>query len=166
MPNRLTPKIDPLVWRQIVAEQAIQRVVNEYGRGVDGKDFERVRACFYADALVTYGGQGPMSRDEAVDWLARVTAAAPGLSHYFGVPSVDLSPDGLQATCETWCINANQFPRGKNGEEKQTVSGLFYEDTFECRDGKWLIALRKNSAEWNIEVDGNTLLPVPPGSRT
>lgn len=166
MSSKSTPKIDPLVWGQIVAEQAIQRVVNEYGRGVDEQDFERVRACFYLDAIVTYGARDPMSRDDAVNWLARVTPAVPRLSHYFGVPSVDLSPDGLQATCETWCINVNQFPRGKNGEEKQTVSGLLYEDTFECRDGKWLIVARKNSSEWNIEVDGNTLLPVPPGSPT
>ncbi len=149
---------DPQLWRQIVAEWAIQRVVNDYGRGVDEQDFERVRAWFSSDATITYGERGSQSRDEAVDWLSRVTPGLAAVSHYFGAPSVDLSGDGRTATCHTWCINVNQYPLGKNGEAKQTVSGLLYEDVFECRDGVWLILSRKNSGEWNVDFDGNTHL--------
>ena len=159
------PEFDPRVWRQVVAEQAIQRVINEYGRGVDERDFERLRACFHPDAMVTYGTNEALVRDEAVAWLLKVTPALHALSHYFGPSIVDLSEDGLTARCSTWCVNVNQYPRGVEGDERQTAAGLRYEDVFECRGGRWLIASRKNSAEWEIEIDGNIRLPVPrPGS--
>lgn len=156
-----SPEFDPELWRQIVAERSIQRVINDYGRGIDESDFERVRDCFFADATITYGTRDAMPLDVAIDWLSRMTPALPGLSHYFGVPIVDFDSDGLRATCQTWCINVNQYPRGMHGEEKQTASGLLYDDVFECREGVWKIAARRNSGEWNLEVDGNSRLPAP-----
>ena len=155
------PDFDPRVWRQLVAEQAIQRVIDEYGRGVDERDFERVRACFHPDATVRYGTNEALVRDAAVAWLLEVTPALHALSHYFGPSSVDLSKDGMSARCSTWCINVNQYPRRGEGDERQTAAGLRYEDVFECRGGSWLIASRENSTEWEIEIDGNTRLPIP-----
>lgn len=150
---------DRELWRKIVAERAIQRVLSEYGRGVDERDFERVRRCFHPDATITYGNEPTRTRDETITWLSQVLPAIFGLSHYFGPPIIDVSADGRSATCQTWCINVNQYPRGKNGAERQTASGLLYEDRFELRESGWLIAERRNHTEWNLEVDGNTRLP-------
>jgi hypothetical protein len=150
---------DPVLWRQLVAEQAIARVMAEYGRGVDERDSERIRACFHPDATITYGSDTTRTRDEAVAWLARVTPRLFALSHYFGPPIVDLSEDGRTAVCQTWCINVIQFPRGAGGEEPQTAAGLLYDDVFECRDGKWLIAERRNQTEWSLAVEGNVRMP-------
>jgi hypothetical protein len=156
-------EIDPGLWRQLVAEQAIQRVINDYGRGIDERDFERVRSCFHPDARIIYGKEPDRSLDEAVAWLEQMLPALFALSHYFGPAIVDLSEDGQSAVCQTWCINVIQYPRGRNGEETQTASGLLYDDVFECRGGRWRIAERRNHTEWNLAVDGNLRLPVAGG---
>ena len=149
---------DPGLWRQSVAERAIQRVLLEYGRGVDERDFERVRRCFHSDATIVYGGVS-RTRDEAIAWLERVTPALFGLSHYFGPAIVDLSEDGQTAVCQTWCINVLQHHRGATGEEAQVALGLLYDDVFRFREGRWLIAERRNLTEWNLPINGNTRLP-------
>lgn len=154
---------DPAILREVAAEHAIQRVIGDYGRGVDGRDFERVRRCFHADATITYGSGPTMSIDETIDWLAEVTPALFALSHYFGPAIVDLSTDGRSAACTTWCINTNQYPRGPTGEARQTVSGLRYHDSFALRDGLWRIRTRRNETEWTVSVDENTRLPLPDG---
>lgn len=154
-------EFDPVVWRRLVAEQAIQRVIGEYGRGVDERDFERIRRCFHPDATIAYGGEPKRTREEAIAWLEKVTPALFALSHYFGPAIVDLSEDGRTAVCQTWCINMLQLHRGAAGEEAQTALGLLYDDIFQLRDGQWLIAERRNHTEWNLAVTGNTRLPIP-----
>ena len=64
--NSRNDDFDPGLWRQLVAEQAIQRVINDYGRGIDELDFERVRRCFHPDARIVYGNEPDRSLDEAV----------------------------------------------------------------------------------------------------
>ena len=155
-----SPDFDPVLWRQLVAEQAIQRVIGEYGRGVDERDFERIRRCFHPDATIAYGGEVTRTVDEGVAWLERVTPALFALSHYFGPAIVDLSEDGRTAVCQTWCINVLQYHRGSAGEENQSALGLLYDDIFEHREGRWLIAERRNQTEWSLALDGNTRLPV------
>jgi hypothetical protein len=147
--------------RQLVAERAIQRVILDYGRGVDEYDYERIRGCFHVDATITYGGDPPRGRDEAIDWLAKVTPSLHALSHYFGPPIVDLSDDAVSAICQTWCINVLQYPRGAKGQAQQQATGLLYDDVFEFRNGVWLIAKRSNHTEWSLDIDGNTRLPLP-----
>jgi hypothetical protein len=151
---------DPALWRQMVAERAIQRVIGDYGRGVDERDFERIRGCFHPDATITYGGEPTRTREEGIAWLERVTPALFALSHYFGPAIVDLSEDGLRAVCQTWCINVVQFHRGTAGEETQSTLGLLYDDVFECREGRWLIAERSNHTEWNLAIENNSRLPI------
>lgn len=153
---------DPRIWRQLVAERAIQRVIGEYGRGVDERDFGRVRRCFHADATIVYGNEPSRSLDEAISWLEQVTPALFALSHYFGPAIVELAEDGRRAVCQTWCLNVIQYRRGSGGAEIQTAAGLLYDDVFEIRDRAWLISERRNHTEWSLEVDGNTRLP-PPG---
>jgi hypothetical protein len=152
---------DPTLWRQIVAEHAIQRVISDYGRGVDERDFERIRGCFHPDATITYGGEPCRTRDEGIAWLEQVTPALFALSHYFGPAIVDLSDDGRSANCQTWCINVLQFDRGAGGEAAQKALGLLYDDVFQLRDGRWLIAERRNQSEWSLDIEGNTRLPIP-----
>ncbi len=155
------PDFDPVVWRQMVAEQAIQRVIGDYGRGVDERDFERIRSCFHSDATITYGDEPTRTREEGIAWLERVTPALFALSHYFGPAIVRLSDDGHTAVCQTWCINVLQHHRGGAGEESQVALGLLYDDVFRHRDGQWLIAERRNHTEWSLAIEGNTRLPLP-----
>lgn len=138
----------------LAAERAIQRVVQEYGRGVDEGDFERVRACFHEDATVTYGSREPGRRDEIVAWLEKVKPLMAGWSHYFGAPIIDLRlADGV-ADAQTWCINVLSFHPDGKGVATRRIAGLLYSDRFERRDGDWRIARRRNQSEWSIDVPG------------
>ena len=151
--------IDPVLVRRGLDQLAIQRVINDYGRGVDESDWDRVRNCFHPEATIEYGERGRRALDDTIEWLKAVSPALFRLSHYFGVPIVDFEGDGERARCETWCLNVVQYPRGPAGEEKQDAMGLLYRDVFECRDGDWRILERRNVTEWSLSVDGNTRLP-------
>jgi hypothetical protein len=139
---------------ELAAERAIGRVIHEYGRGVDEGDFERVRACFHEDAMVTYGSREPGLRDEIVRWLEQVKPLMAGWSHYFGQPIIDLGVEDGVADTQTWCINVLSFHPNEDGRSLQRILGLLYTDRFECRDGAWRIATRKNEGEWTIDVPG------------
>ena len=69
------PSFDDESWRAVIAERAIQRVLSAYGRAVDARDFEAIRACFHPDATITYGEGPTRSRDEAIAWLEANGAA-------------------------------------------------------------------------------------------
>lgn len=158
---KMSQEFESGLWRQLTSERAIQRVINEYARGIDERDFARVRRCFHPDATITYGNEPARSLDDAIAWLERMTPNLFALSHYFGPAIVDLSEDARTAVCQTWSINVIQYPRAESDEERQTASGLLYDDVFECRDGNWLIRERRNRTEWQLAVDGNVRLPAP-----
>jgi len=155
--------IDAETLQRGLDQLAIQRVINDYGRGVDEGDWDRVRDCFHPDATIEYGARGCGPRDETIEWLRVVTPALFGLSHYFGVPIVDFEAGGEgmddRARCETWCLNVVQYPRSPAGEEKQEAMGLLYRDVFTRREGAWRILERSNATEWHLSVDGNSRLP-------
>ena len=152
---------DTAVGRELAAQHAIQRVIARYGRGIDERDFERVRRCFHSDATITYGSGPTRSLDEAIDWLAEVTPGLFALSHYFGPADVELSGDGESAEVQTWCLNVLQHHRDATGRAVQLATGLIYDDVFRFREGEWRIAERRNRTEWSLEVEGNSRLPVP-----
>jgi hypothetical protein len=154
-------EIEPALWREMAARHAIQRVIARYGRGVDERDFERVRSCFHASATITYGSGPTRSRDEAIVWLEQVTPALFALSHYFGPADVELSQDGLTAICQTWCLNVLQHHRSEAGVAVQLATGLLYDDVFTLVEDEWLISERRNRTEWSLEVEGNSRLPIP-----
>jgi hypothetical protein len=116
---------DEQLLREFEAERAIQRVMLEYARGIDEHDWERVRACFHEDAQIHYGTRYSGSRDEAVEWNAKLNPKLLRNSHYFGPPIIDLDLKRGVASCQTWCINVLQFPPDARGELRQGVSGYF-----------------------------------------
>jgi hypothetical protein len=154
-------ELDTELWNQVAAERAIQRVLLEYGRGVDERDFARIRACFHDDAVITYGDRPGVPLDEALAWLEEVVPALHGLSHYFGPPIVDISEGGDEAVCQTWCINTVMYPREGQGKARQEILGLLYDDRFVRRAGLWRIVERRNQSEWCVDVEDNKRVPLP-----
>jgi len=134
--------------RQYEAEREIQRVILEYALGVDANDWERVRACFFEDAIIRYGDLISGTRDEIMDWLEEKEPVLIGRAHYFGPPLIDLDLDGGSARTELWCINTNRFAPDEAGKFREAIAGLSYQDRFELRDGRWKISERRNSTDW------------------
>ena len=134
--------------REWQAEREITRVILDYARGVDQRDYPRVRACFHAGARIDYGSFGG-SPDALVDWLERVEPQVDRSSSHFGPPRIELDLERGTASVETCCLSVQVLPRDADGVARQTLAGLRYLDRFELRDGAWRIVERRNVADWS-----------------
>jgi len=152
------------VWR---AERAIGRVIQSYARGVDGRDFGRVRECFHPDATVHYGDWFSGGLDAAIAWLEESVPRLDGTLHVFAPPWIDLdlnsTPGTPRADCETYAINSARYPPNIDGEIIQNVSGTRYVDRFECRAGIWAIVERRNMRAWSRNDVLGADPPLPSG---
>lgn len=133
------------VWR---AERAITRIVQQYARGVDGRDFARVRACFHEDARVHYGDWFSGDLDEAMVFLEESVPRLQSTLHVFGTPWIELDLEAGTADCETYAINSATYPPESDGRVIQNVSGTRYTDRFARREGRWAIVERRNRRVW------------------
>jgi hypothetical protein len=143
------------------AERAIGRVILSYARGIDGRDFDRVRACFHADAQIEYGDWFKGNLDAAIAWLETSTTRLDGTLHAFGPPWIELDLAGGRAACETYSINSARYPPDAEGVVIQNVSGTRYFDRFECRDGVWAIVWRRNERAWTRNEAESEDPPMP-----
>jgi hypothetical protein len=134
--------------REWQAEREITRVILDYARGVDQRDYPRVRDCFHPGARIDYGsfGGGP---DALVEWLERVQPQLDRSSSLFGPPRIELDLERGCAEVESHCLSVQVLPRDDEGVSRQTLAGLRYLDRFELRDGAWRIVERRNVADWS-----------------
>jgi SnoaL-like domain len=134
--------------REWQAEREITRVLLDYARGVDQRNYRLVRGCFHASARIDYGsfGGGP---DALVDWLEELQPRVDRSSNLFGPPRIDLDLDRDCAEVESYCLSVQVLPRDADGVAHQTLAGLRYLDRFELRNGAWRIAERRNVADWS-----------------
>jgi hypothetical protein len=146
------------VWR---AEREISRVILRYARGVDARDFDRVRGCFHADARIHYGDWFSGDLEAGMAFLEDSIPRLQSTLHVFGTPWIDLDPAGEYAECETYAINSATYFPDANGEVIQNVSGTKYLDRFSIRDGRWAIDERRNRRVWahNLPEGGEPALP-------
>lgn len=133
------------VWR---AEREIGRVVLHYARGIDGRDFARVRECFHADARVHYGDWFSGDLDAAMAFLEESIPRLQSTLHVFGTPFIELDLEAGIAECETYAVNSATYPPSADGRVIQNVSGTRYLDRFAWRDGRWAIVERRNRRVW------------------
>jgi hypothetical protein len=149
------------VWR---AEREISRVILRYARGVDARDFEKVRGCFHSDARIRYGDWFSGDLEAAMAFLLDSIPRLQSTLHIFGTPWIELDLDAETAECETYAVNSATYQPDSEGVVIQNVSGTRYLDRFACRDGHWAILERRNLRVWahNLPEGGE---PVLPGGR-
>jgi hypothetical protein len=145
---------DERALREGQAEREITRVILDYARAVDQRDYARARACFHPDARIDYGsfGGGP---EGLVDWLERVQPQVDRSWNQFGPPRIELDLTQGRAEVETYCLSLQVLPRDPDGAARQTLAGLRYLDRFELRGGTWRIAERRNVADWSQSLRRN-----------
>ena len=130
--------------RLLLDERTVRTVMLRYARGVDGREWDQVRACFAPDAFVAgTGHSGP--RD---DYLERLIAGVEryGVTmHTIGNQVVEV--DGDTARTETDLV-ARHF-RDPDGREEELVIGVRYRDQLR-RDGEgWVITRRDVDRIWS-----------------
>lgn len=128
----------------ILDEHAIRRVLLRYCRGIDRRDLELVRSCYWPEATDVHG---PFSgaRDEFVAWVERLLRRHTMTMHHAGNMLVDVR--GEEAEAETYCV---AYHSGDPAGDLRWnyVAGVRYVDRFEKRSGEWRIADRMTAIEW------------------
>ena len=133
---------------ELVAQQEIRDVLIRYTRGVDRRDDDLVRSCYWPGAHDDHGAfQGTV--EEFVDWL-QVLDHYDSTMHLIGNQLVEI--DGDTAHAESYCVAYHR--RSARGGEPghDLVLGLRYIDRLERRpasQGEWRIADRKCAFDWS-----------------
>ena len=129
---------------RLVDERAVKDVMLRYARGVDDRDWERVRSCFAPDAFIAGTGHSGV-RDEYLEQLFVGVARFGVTMHTIGNQVVEV--DGDSARTETDLV-ARHFGDAE-GRDEQLVLGVRYHDQLR-RDGSgWLITRRDVRRLWS-----------------
>ena len=130
-----------------MSRDAIANVIARYGRALDDRDFGAAGACFTEDAQATFSGvvlaPGRAAIVAHVSGLASLAAS----THLFGLPVIEIAPDGRTADVETTAV---AFLAAADGGPVRT-RGLRYRDRFVRVGDDWLIKKRTHRVDWMTE---------------
>jgi len=129
---------------RLVDERAVQHVLLRYARGVDDRDWERVRSCFAPDAFIAGTGHSGV-RDEYLEQLFTGVARFGVTMHTVGNQVIDV--DGDSARTETDLV-ARHFRDG-DGRVEELVLGVRYHDRLRRDRAGWLITRRDVRRLWS-----------------
>lgn len=139
------------------ATTEMQQVLSQFCRGVDRRDDEIIRSCYWPEAYDDHGVYRGDAEGFAA-WVTGVCAEMGFMQHtisnfrLFGVA-------GDLATSETYyhmrCV-------GLDGELAQVFGR--YLDRWERRDGRWLIAHRLCTLEWSSANSGYSTVDFSTGA--
>lgn len=145
--------------------EAILDVLTRHCRGLDRGEVSVLRAAYWPDAEVDYGGfvgSALEFADMVVPVLAEKYAAT---QHKIDTTSFQL--DGDRTRTETY-VTAHHLHRD---EPREMIFHGRYLDLFERRDGAWKILHRRVVMDWhrfvNVDADPNdeVLAPIKKGAR-
>ncbi len=129
--------------RDLIDRQDIWSIVLKYARGINRLDREKVRSCYWDDAIDDHHGYvgGP-------DYFIDVTFAGAlqtSIIQHHGVSNFTCEIDGDDAHCETYYTFI-----GANIEPPHLLSMGRYIDHLQRRDGVWKYANRVTVIEKNF----------------
>ena len=132
--------------QQLLDRAAIQDLLVRYAHCVDRRDLEGVAACFTADAAYT-GSLGDGTIQNALLALRDRMLRYESTMHLLGNQLIEI--DGDRARSETYAIAHHRL--NSNGDRRNLVVGVRYEDELVRRDGRWMICRRTVHMEWERE---------------
>jgi hypothetical protein len=151
----MTETIDILARRE-----AIRRVLINYCRGVDRKDWDLVLECFHGDAVDLHGAVEGSAADLVAWTQAKHERVGQSMHALTNVAFLDETPTSV--VTESYC-SVNQLIERSNKEPAHLSVGCRYIDMFDCRQGDWRIARRRVVYEWvRHEAVARDLLATDP----
>lgn len=143
------PALDDTKIRELIDKQEIHEILIRYCRGADRGDPDLIAAAYHDGAIEDHGGtfKGPAS--EYVDMLRRVFPKAPRMTH--ATTNVLIELDGDRARVESYILTFSRL-EGEDGGSFDSLTTSRVVDRFERRDGRWGIAHRRLTWEWNHEM--------------
>ena len=125
------------------AERAITRVIYRYAQGIDRRDFEQVRECYWPDGYDAHESFEGTIHDY-IAWLQKVLPNVAASTHQYGNILIDVDLAAGTAKSEAYCDNASVFPDGRHLQHF-----LRYLDEWQRREGQWRILRRKVLQDWS-----------------
>lgn len=134
----------------MIAKMELKELVDTFSILADRKDVATQAGLFAEDAaLVSYSGDQKISeqhgRKEIEDGCAAFLSLFDTVYHMNGQQVVEVDGNHAKGTsyCQVVLIGPNE-----TGKRVQTTQGVWYEDEYVKRDGKWLIANRTSHFTW------------------
>ncbi|HEX7741561.1 MAG TPA: nuclear transport factor 2 family protein [Sphingobium sp.] len=131
--------------RELVDRQEIWSLLLRYARGIDRRDRELVRSCYWDDAVDDHHSFVG-DPDAFIDWVFE-NNSAPGILQHHGLNNHFCEVDGDNAYSETYYTFI-----GANSEPPHLLSIGRYMDHFQRRDGVWKMANRVTVIEKNFDL--------------
>jgi uncharacterized protein (TIGR02246 family) len=134
--------------QRIEDRAAIERVLVEYGRTLDARDFKAYSALFAKDGVWS-GGMGTIKGPAAIQAFMEKAIPGPNTAHNFHVLSnfaIDVNGD----TATAWSRWTFMVP-GPNNTAVAAQSGR-YDDTLVREDGRW--KFKRRTASNDIPAGG------------
>lgn len=125
--------------------EAIRKLIAQYARAIDVKDFAAIAACFWPDALFTYEHQPLHGRDQIVGLMRDALEPLEGTQHLFMNFIIDLDGDTARVTFDGL---AQHWRPGIPGGTTFMAGGK-YEVRARCENGVWKIAAAAAGAVWS-----------------
>jgi uncharacterized protein (TIGR02246 family) len=136
-----------------MSRRAITDVIARYGLALDDRDFEAAGACFTEDAQATFSGVVLAAGRAAIVAHVSGLASLAASTHLFGLPVIEVAPDGDSAHVETTAV---AFLAAADGGPVRT-RGLRYKDEFVRLGDVWLIRERVHRVDWMTEGEATPL---------
>ena len=137
--------------------ESIRDLLATYCRGIDRRDRNLVTSCFHPAATDDHGN-GPLGRDDFVDWCFEILAGYDSTFHFLGQSSfVFDSP--AEARVETYGIASHRTASGP--DHRNLVTGFRYLDIVTAVDKRWRIATRVAVTDWSRVDREDDWWPVP-----
>lgn len=143
---------------RLVDDAAIVRVCLDYGRALDQKDWQSLRACFLEDAVAEYEG---IAECHGIEAIIDLTSGGLGFldqsQHILTNFLVDVAGDHANSSCY---LQAQHVRRGSPGGDNFIIAGRYADALVRTPDG-WRIKRRVLSVWW---TDGNPQVVAKPDS--
>ena len=136
----------------VLSKQAIQELIMAYARGVDRADKGLLASIFHDDAVVVSGvvnGSGAQFANDICDYVQANLERC-----FHSVANIWIEVKGDRAVGESYVIATSTV------DNKETLTGGRYIDSYERRDGVWKISSRTFVLDWTsagpstYETDG------------
>ncbi len=142
---------------EVADRLAIQEVLAHHSRGVDRACEATLKAAYWPDAEVAYGGfNGPAH--QFCETLPGAIRRYARTQHCISNIAIDLR--GNEARVETY-VTAYHYLASESGDTEMTYLGR-YLDRMEKRGDVWKISFRQVVMDWNQNVAATAVFEGPP----
>lgn len=138
---------------EIVAKDALRRLVIAYSRAVDRRDFALLRSLYDDEAEEIHGEMFRGGADAYVAFVEKALSNYEATVHYVVNSALEISGD--RAEGEVHKIN---YHRTHGPQSHEVITGSRSLDIYRRRDGQWRFMHRSITLDWSVKR------PVDPGA--